>query len=102
MLVAIPAEMNLGSISLSTSHAFEFRIQNKGTEPITPSVKVSCTGCTQAHLLKTTIGAGETTILKVIFTPKAHGQQSKVVRLNYTPKGLNQQSLAVTFNCVVI
>lgn len=102
MLAAIPNVVNLGNITLHNSHTFVVRIQNVGKEIITPAVKVGCTGCTQASLRDPHIQPGQETILTIIFTPKAYGNQIKTVRLNYTPKGLNQQSLVITFNATVI
>ena len=103
MLVAIPAEINLGAILITSSHPFEIKIKNTSqTESFTPTIQVGCHGCTQAHLINTTIQPGQITTMKVVFTPKAHGQQSKSISLHYAPFGLSTQSLKVWFHVNVL
>jgi len=80
MLVTSVPEKDLGRVRFGKPNGFTFPVQNDGTHSleITKTI-VSCGSCTTAVAAKKKLAAGESTDIRVTFTPGSLGKQKKHV-----------------------
>lgn len=95
MLQPNRSEIDLGEIKQGDKVSFEVELKNESTQPITPSISVSC-GCTVPRLEPRTIEPGQTGILKAEYDSTGRlGDQKKLIYIKYSP---NERVLSNTIS----
>jgi hypothetical protein len=94
MLVTTISNKDLGSIQFGKPHGFIFPVQNSGSLPIEiTKIIVGCGSCTTAVSAKNKLAAGESTDIRVTFTPGSLGKQKKHLDVEWN----RSQNLRLTF-----
>lgn len=94
--------IDLGTLPINKKYNFSAIIRNDKTFPITiTKIKVGCTSCTEASIVKNDIQSNEDVIMKVAYTPGSIGMHDKMIRVYYMENNIPLECV-FTFKATVV